>query len=306
MATSHPAFAVLAALLSFGCGWITCLAWRDDRPLGRRRLEEASASSGLDELLGISPTVARAIRTEIEQHGGARARSRWAEGAPELARHYKSKAYLQDAFVRLHGFLFAARLLPLVDWGKGRGIDMRAPASANIPTWLRNATTVGRGTGYSGYHAGPSVISRLAINSFVLAERDKVPTGSTCLGWDTTEYTDLVPGCVASKNWALVFKAGKPRADAAKRVLKADIAALGESTSSLAGLDLPRFDLIICQEVFEHVQRPVDGARALYNLLAPGGRVFFTTPFNAQCAYTASLDARRHGSQLTAMLTRVR
>ena len=40
-----------------------------------------------------------------------------------------------------------------------------------------------------------------------------------------------------------------------------------------------RFDLIICQEVFEHVAKPFAGARALRLLLAPNGLVFFTSPF---------------------------
>jgi SAM-dependent methyltransferase len=230
----------------------------------------------LDALLGISPAVAHTIHAEIDRYSGDnQKRAVWA--GTELSRHYKSKTFLQDAFVRLHNFLFAAKLLPLVEWGKGRGINTSNRRSASAP-WLLNATKVGRGTGYAGYHAGPSVISRLAINAYVLAERANIAPGSVCLGWDSTEFVDLVPGCVREQSWALVFKNGKVKVDVAQRKLHADIASLVDAS---AVSSVPRFDLIICQEVFEHVRRPVDGAKGLYNLLTSGGRVLFTVPFNS-------------------------
>lgn len=237
-----------------------------------RALSTTTSECALDELVGItSPAVASAVRAEISHYRPPHSGN--VDG--ELKRHYKSKAYLQDAFVRLHKFMWAAKLLPIVEWGKGRGLTAPRP-----PAWLLNASRVGHGKGYAGYHAGPSVIPRLAVNAFVLASAPRVAAGATCLGWDTTEYVDLVPGCARDKSWSLVFKAGGVRITTRQRTIHADIASLSEA-ASFASLPV-RFDLVICQEVFEHVARPFDGARALYQLLRPGGLVFFTTPFNIQ------------------------
>ena len=292
---------VLSYVICFALGWLTCVAHEQlyeqlehvapsmaDDFIDVRHLQALKAESyrglaaaeecrgALDALLGISPAVAQTIHAEIDRYSGDhQKRAVWA--GTELSQHYKSKTFLQDAFVRLHNFLFAAKLLPLVEWGKGRGINTSNRRSAIAP-WLLNATKIGRGTGYAGYHAGPSVISRLAINAYVLAERAHTAPGSVCLGWDSTEFVDLVPGCVREQSWALVFKNGKAKVDVAQRKLHADITSLVDAS---AVSSVPRFDLIICQEVFEHVRRPVDGAKGLYNLLRSGGRVLFTVPFNS-------------------------
>ena len=42
------------------------------------------------------------------------------------------------------------------------------------------------------------------------------------------------------------------------------------------------FDLVVCNYVFEHVSHPHMGVRALFNLLRPGGLLFFAVPFNEQ------------------------
>jgi SAM-dependent methyltransferase len=291
---------LLSNIICFVLGWLTCVAHEqlyeqfenlgstaEDDFIDVRHLQALKAEpfrglaateecrGALDALLGISPAVAQTIHAEIDRYSGDHQnRAVWA--GTELSRHYKSKTFLQDAFVRLHNFLFAAKLLPLVEWGKGRGIDISSRSA--LAPWLLNATKVGRGTGYAGYHAGPSVISRLAINAYVLAERAHIAPGSVCLGWDSTEFVDLVPGCVREQSWALVFKNGKVKVDVAQRKLHADIASLVDAS---AVSSVPRFDLIICQEVFEHVRRPADGAKGLYNLLRSGGRVLFTVPFNS-------------------------
>ena len=42
---------------------------------------------------------------------------------------------------------------------------------------------------------------------------------------------------------------------------------------------MPRFDLIVCNQVFEHVPQPFLAAKALFALLKPGGLIFWTAPF---------------------------
>lgn len=39
------------------------------------------------------------------------------------------------------------------------------------------------------------------------------------------------------------------------------------------------FDIIVCTQVFEHVQQPFESAKALYSMTSYNGIVFFTAPF---------------------------
>jgi SAM-dependent methyltransferase len=41
-----------------------------------------------------------------------------------------------------------------------------------------------------------------------------------------------------------------------------------------------RFDCIFCTEVLEHTLQPFDAVRELHRVLAPGGHLILTTPFN--------------------------
>lgn len=41
-----------------------------------------------------------------------------------------------------------------------------------------------------------------------------------------------------------------------------------------------RFDCVFCTEVLEHTLQPFDAAAELYRIIAPGGRLVITTPFN--------------------------
>jgi SAM-dependent methyltransferase len=58
-------------------------------------------------------------------------------------------------------------------------------------------------------------------------------------------------------------------------VLHADLTKL----ESGAPAGVPSFDLIVCNEVLEHVPDPFAATRSLYALLKPGGLVIFTAPF---------------------------
>jgi SAM-dependent methyltransferase len=47
-----------------------------------------------------------------------------------------------------------------------------------------------------------------------------------------------------------------------------------------SGVEYSDLDFVICTEVFEHIQRPLDVAfRNLYNLLKPGGSLIFSAPY---------------------------
>jgi len=42
---------------------------------------------------------------------------------------------------------------------------------------------------------------------------------------------------------------------------------------------MPRFDLVLCNQVFEHVPQPFQAAKAIFAMLRPGGLLIFTAPF---------------------------
>ena len=53
-------------------------------------------------------------------------------------------------------------------------------------------------------------------------------------------------------------------------------------TSAATNPEIPsgRFDCVFCTEVLEHTLQPFDAARELHRMLAPGGHLVLTTPFN--------------------------
>ncbi len=92
------------------------------------------------------------------------------------------------------------------------------------------------------------------------------------LGWDCEGY-DIGPAALASSR-ALGLKV----------------------TSDLAALGTGRFDAVTMSHVIEHLGDPLDTLRGIGPLLAPGGRLFITTP------NTASLRARLSAPLLSTRL----
>lgn len=46
-----------------------------------------------------------------------------------------------------------------------------------------------------------------------------------------------------------------------------------------ASTDLPQYDLVICEQVLEHVEDPITAVKTLRRLCKPSGHVFVSTPF---------------------------
>ena len=171
----------------------------------------------------------------------------------------KDTSWLQPAFVRLHHHLFSRRLLPLSNFGEYR---VRKARFSNM--------------------FDKTCISRRAFVLFNRREAHRVRAKSACLGWDTPAHAAQVPGCSLQYAWSFIFEPiPVPRIDVAKRQLHADLVALGRDAEANRTWDaaMPRFDLIVCNQVFEHVPQPFLAAKALYALLRPGGLVFWTAPF---------------------------
>ena len=178
----------------------------------------------------------------------------------------ETRSWLQPAFVRLHNLLWELGLLPIAEWGYGRG-------SASFDT---------------------SIISRNGFRQFFAMHAPLVRPGSTCLTWDSDKLlAQLLPNCTG--RWVLVHDGSDAvRVDRRGRMVHGDLLEIGRrisashtvqrssssSTPHEPALALQgRFDVIACNQVFEHVAQPFEAARALFHMLRRGGIVLWSAPF---------------------------
>lgn len=233
----------------------------------RRLQHESSLSCPLESLLGLGAS--KSSRAVAQLMARLPAEARELIQSP-LHQHGGSKTILQDAFVRFHHLLYmhSPPLLPIHEWG-ARGMRNRTRDAVG---WTREAFSLLSPMG----HARPSVLPRLAHNGWVLGQAHRASTpNSTCLGWDNTEYIDLLPGCQSGERWSFRFEA-RPRqrgVDRRRRLIKGDL------TLPVPGSE-SRFDVVICNQVFEHVERPIEAVRVLFAMLKPRGLLFWSAPFN--------------------------
>ena len=171
-------------------------------------------------------------------------------------RHSGGKAWLEDAFVNFHRFMFDNKLLPLSKWGIGRD------------HWRKDR----------------DIPSRVGVVAFLRQQSSQLPSAqhSSCLGWDDLLYVRMFANCDLERSWSFQFvERGGRRHPAvineAKRVLKADLNS--GLDAQMLGARHASFDLILCNQVFEHAARPFRAALSLFNLLRPGGHVLWTAPF---------------------------
>lgn len=160
---------------------------------------------------------------------------------------------MQESFVRLHRILFERELLPLSSFGEERS---RLRKDVNV--------------------FDKTALSRRAFVLFIRRESKRLTRGAVCLGWDSFKH--LPPQCNPRRSWSLVFDTKGPIVDVGQRRLRADITTLGNG----APAGVPSFDLIVFNEVLEHVPNPFAATRSLYAMLKTGGLVFFTAPFTAR------------------------
>ena len=174
-----------------------------------------------------------------------------------VRRHQHSKSVLQDAFVRMHRFMYEAGYLPLSEWGKGRGSN-----------------------GRRGGDQDRTVVARLGLQRFFGNFSSLVRHNARCITWDSTHYLELIrPQC--TDKWVFRFKQGvAPRAqvDETTKTISGDLPKLTSFPEALGSVS-GTFDLIICNQVFEHIPDPWAAARSLFGWLRQGGLLMWTAPF---------------------------
>ena len=192
-------------------------------------------------------------------------RTQMAHAQPGLPKQHplvQGRVQLQESFVAFHNFMWLFQMLPISQWGHRR-------SSADMDK---------------------SNVGRLGFSRYFERSAWMVPPGSMCLSWEE-KHAARIPACDPKRIWVLRYKgAAKPKKhqgshsqsrveiDAAHRVLFADLVAAAERPEDLGEMR-SAFDLIVCNQVFEHVKQPFKAARTLYHLLRPGGLVFWSAPF---------------------------
>jgi len=263
--------AVLLAVFFFAGGY---MAGRQSSGGHREQLAgrqlQAERECPLEAMLGLEPRMASAEIAKLA--GGLQAEA----GAFEtLQQHPGSKTIIQDAFVKLHHLLFQHRppLLPLHEWG-ARGPKNKNFSSFAVPgswTHAAMALSLNRPTG----HARPSVLPRLAHNGWIIGQARRTPPNASCLGWDNVEYIDddVMPSC--RERWVFRYAARSEdwRIDRKRRIITGDLAVAVQGAEAM-------FDVIVCNQVFEHVARPVLAIGLIARMLRAGGLLFWSAPFN--------------------------
>jgi hypothetical protein len=230
-----------------------------------------SEGSELGVLLGFTPSMERRAARDLRSSIRLLNITRQWHWQSELHPHPQSASPLQDGFVRLHNVLHASGMLPLSAWGLGRGHGRR-PSHEN------------------------DVVQRLGLRAFFSTMAPLATAGSVCLEWGSRQYTALVPSCAPNATWKFVYSR-RSAVNRFKRTIYGDLtrswatsgreaskeAVEGRPSASLIRKVrdnwAPTFDVIICNQVFEHLSEPLEAAANIARLLSPGGHLFFTAPF---------------------------
>ena len=176
------------------------------------------------------------------------------------------KAMLQSSYVHFHRWMFERGHLPLSAWGIERGVTQSNQLAKQEDVM------------------DAAVLARAPFVQFVEEQRHLVAAGGRCLSWDGSHYLDRLPSC-ANSSWTFSFEADAVGAPSAARVVRSKQAGTltGDLVSfadgRLLGPAASSFSTIVCNSVFEHIARPFEAAKALYNLLSPGGVLIWTAPF---------------------------
>ena len=167
---------------------------------------------------------------------------------------------LQSAYIKLHALLFKEGLLPLGSPKHG------VPAVKN--KWGQSRPTLPAKEDWD-----TRIPSRAGVLKHIAEHSSMVAANSTCLDWDNRQHVSTIDHCTSS--WIYEYEDRvQPFVDLNDHALKANMNILWNQTEML-----PKFDLALVNQVFEHVELPFTAAENLFNIMNPGGLIFWTAPF---------------------------
>lgn len=185
---------------------------------------------------------------------------------------------VQTAFLRLHAWLFGQQLLPVAAFGGKRAAPSRDELRQLVgpkATYRLERDAVRTSTSRA--------LSRLAFVRFLgrqmsrygplaaqAAARDSRKT--RCLEWDGKWYLDQYRVC--QETWTFAFSK-RPFRLPDHKGLFGDLELAASQHPDMVGT----FDIIFCNQVFEHVSRPHMAAASVAALLRPGGFLIWSAPF---------------------------
>ena len=96
-----------------------------------------------------------------------------------------------------------------------------------------------------------------------------------CLEWGLHYLNEEPFASRCSEKWSFEYSQVS-RIDEAQKIVYGNLDALpADITAELVGF----FNIIVCTQVFEHVQQPFESAKAIYSMTSDGGLFYFTAPF---------------------------
>ena len=186
---------------------------------------------------------------------------------------------ITTAFLRLHTLLFKEMMLPVSAFGFQRP----GPSVHALRQYVGKATKYSRGNdGVTAFTQRAT--SRVAFVRFLGRQMEtigpKVAAAAAaanrtvrCLEWDGRWYLSQYSIC--QDMWTYVFSARGAATHPVHQQLVGDLLKMPTQHSSFVGT----FDVIFCNQVFEHVARPWVAATSLAAMLQPGGYLVWTAPF---------------------------
>jgi hypothetical protein len=174
----------------------------------------------------------------------------------ELTLHENSGSLLQESWIFTLRFLAHMKWLPFTGDRTHHGLDL-----------------------WSARHGGVTggTLERYWIEKYVVEMYSNIPAGN-CLEWGLY-YVNFLNQCTHKyENRYEAVKYGQKKPSVEGNIVYSSIY---DFPGVMAHAHL-QFNFICATELFEHLEKPYEASRDLYEIMAPGGAVLFTAPQQAQ------------------------
>lgn len=173
-----------------------------------------------------------------------------------LTKNENSGSYLQESWIFLTRTLARMKWLPFTGDRRHHGIEL----------WSAR----------HGGHPG-GTLERYWIEKYIVEMSQHIP-GGNCLEWGLY-YVNWLSQCTNKyENAYEPVLYGQKQPSVEGNTVYGSI----YDFPAIMGAANLQFNFVCATELFEHLEKPYEGAADLYNVMAPGGAVLFTAPQQAQ------------------------